>query len=398
VKDWKQPTSRSKHEQPAGHPPVPVMGLEAEFTLLVDGKVTRPEQLFRTPQEFVRTTMIPRTGRSYHLPSGGAVYFDTGVIEVATPIIEMEDGCCLRAVHSLWDQIRYLRQELNAFERKSGRHLQLAGFSAHYNFSFPAAFESEKRTEAKLAWLLCHMLPLPTMLLAANRLSTGIGVRPRNGRIEVTADFTPDPDLMVAAVTTAAGISCCVMEWSDYEMRQLSEQGIPVIKEFKPRKHTSRKGWLARFDCYPRNPFIADVNASDWMFRDGKVRSLREAAREIVTRCAAPIERMGSREAFRHIMSVMEGRARSLLDFESRPSSYDDVGRVMHWDRRCRRALPLSRYERVIERVISKRPLNIDGVRYLPVRMIGWYEIAFRKVRTGERRVFTLDDLAKHCP
>ncbi len=31
------------------------------------------------------------------------------------------------------------------------------------------------------------------MLVGANRRSTGIGVRPRGNRIEITADFTPDP-------------------------------------------------------------------------------------------------------------------------------------------------------------------------------------------------------------
>jgi len=37
------------------------------------------------------------------------------------------------------------------------------------------------------------------MLLATNRESTGVGVRPRGDRIEITADFTPDPTMMVAA-------------------------------------------------------------------------------------------------------------------------------------------------------------------------------------------------------
>jgi hypothetical protein len=27
--------------------------------------------------------------------------------------------------------------------------------------------------------------------------------------------------------------------------------------------------------------------------------------------------------------------------------------------------------------------------------MLGWYEIAFRNVRTGHRRIFTLDDLVR---
>jgi hypothetical protein len=397
MKSAKQHTRRSKHEWPAGQPPVPVIGLEAEFTLVVDGRPRRPETLFRSPQEFVRASMIPRSGKSYHLPSGGAVYFDTGVVEVATPIIEMEPGCCVRAVRSLWDQIRYLREELNVVEARTGKRMELAGFSAHYNFSFPAEFESETRTEAKLAWLLSHILPVPTMLLAANRRSTGIGVRPRDGRIEITADFTPDPDLMIAAVTAALGISCGVMAWSDYEMSQLERQGIPVIAPFKPRKHTSRKGWLARFDCYARSPFLADVNACDWTFCDGRTRSLRDAALEIATLFSSDIKPLGDADSFEHIFAVLGGRARSLLDFEDRPSAYDDVGRVFPWKRRSQRALPLSRYERVIARVISRRPLQVDGSRYLPTRMLGWYEIAFRCTLTGARRVFTLDDLAKHC-
>ena len=35
------------------------------------------------------------------------------------------------------------------------------------------------RTVERLAWLLTHIIPFPVMLLAANRRSTGIGVRPR---------------------------------------------------------------------------------------------------------------------------------------------------------------------------------------------------------------------------
>ena len=68
---------------------LPVIGLEAEFTLFLDEEKRRPEEVFRTPQAFVRGRMLPRKGSSFQLPAGGAVYFDTGVIEVATPIIEI---------------------------------------------------------------------------------------------------------------------------------------------------------------------------------------------------------------------------------------------------------------------------------------------------------------------
>jgi hypothetical protein len=109
------------------------------------------------------------------------------------------------------------------------------------------------------------------------------------------------------------------------------------------------------------------------------------------------VESMGDPESFEHTIAVLEGRARSLLDFESRPSSYEDVGRVIPWKRRSRRSLPPSRYERVIERIISKRRLHIGGCQYRPVQLIGWYEVALRDERTGVRRVFNLDELARHC-
>ena len=114
-------------------PQRPVIGFEAEFTLFVNGRKRRPEAVFGTPQRIVRERMLPRTGRSFHLPSGGAVYFDTGVIEVATPIIEIEPSCCVRAGRSLWEQIAFLRGELDAWERRAGSVARLEGFSTHFN-------------------------------------------------------------------------------------------------------------------------------------------------------------------------------------------------------------------------------------------------------------------------
>src|SRR5258708_30527845 len=117
--------------------PVPVIGLEAEFTLYVDDVKRRPEEVFGNAQKFVRQKMLPRKGRSFQLPVGGAVYFDTGVIEVATPIIEIEPGCAVRAGRTLWEQIEFVRGELDAWEEVHGRRLRLEGFSTHYNVSVP---------------------------------------------------------------------------------------------------------------------------------------------------------------------------------------------------------------------------------------------------------------------
>ena len=132
-------------------PPRAVIGLEAEFSLIINDVRQLPEKIFGTAQKLIRRKMLPRTGRSFQLPSGGAIYFDTGVIEVATPIVELEPGCCYRATRLLWEQIRYLRVELDHWAKRNGCQCRLQGFSTHYNFSFPNSQRSEFRNATKLA-------------------------------------------------------------------------------------------------------------------------------------------------------------------------------------------------------------------------------------------------------
>lgn len=389
------PPQRKKTEQTV-QPQHPCIGLEAEFTLYVNGQKRLPEHVFRNPRHLVREKMIPRVGRSWHLPSGGALYFDTGVIEVATPIIEIAPGCCVRAGRSLWEQIAFLREELDAWEGARGASLRLEGFSAHYNISVEGICRADRASMHRLALLLTYLLHPPVMLLAANRLSTGVGVRPREERIEVTVDFTPDPDLMIATTSLIAGIVSSVCQWPEHDLGVLARRRFPVIAGFKPRAHTSRKGYLARFDCFPRNPFTSDPNRRDWLLTDGRQMSLRKIAQQVARPFRAAIRAVTDSHAADHVFAVLDGRARSLLDFAERPPRYEDVGRVIDWTRRTQRALPRSRYERVIHRVITHRPIRVGGSSYRPERMLGWYEIAFRNVRTGHRRVFTLDDLVRH--
>lgn len=372
-----------------------VIGLEAEFSVFVDDVHRKPEQIFKTPQAMIRERMLRREGRSYHLPSGGAVYFDTGVVEVATPIIELDRGCAVRAARSLWEQIEFVRNELDDWEKRAGKKVRLQGFSAHYNVSLPHELQLSDRAGLQLALLLSHILPLPVMLLAANRKSTGVGVRPRGNRIEITSDFTTDPELMIAAASLIFGIVGTVALSPDYSLDWLRRRRIPVIEGFRPRKHTSRKGWLARLDCYPENPFAGDPNEAFWKLTDGRQVSLREAAGEVARKFATSIRRYTDREAFKHVFAVLDGRARSLLDFEERPWRYENVGRSINWDRRRKRTLPRSAYEKVIHRIITGEPLRLDGKTYLAERM-GWYEIVFRESGSRRRRKFNLDDLARY--
>lgn len=390
-------TARATGELGGEHPRIPVIGIESEFTLYVKDEKRKPEHVFRNPQAIVRERMLPRTGRSFHLPSGGALYFDTGVIEVATPIIELEPGCCVRAVRSLWEQIEFVRGELDHWEQTHNSTVRLEGFSTHYNVSIPAEIPLDEVQMRHFALLLTYLLHAPVALLAANRLSTGVGVRPREQRLEVTVDFTPDPELMVATATLILGVVLDVLKWPEHTLAELKRRGFPVIAGFTPRKHTSRKGFLARADCFPRNPFAQDPTEHLWELIDGRQTSLRSMATEIAKPFRRSMATVADRPTVRHIFAVLTGRARSLLDFTERPSRYEDVGRVIDWNRRRMRHLPRSRYERVIARIITHRPIRVGSHEYRPERMRGWYEVIFRNTTTGHRRVFNLDDLVEHC-
>jgi hypothetical protein len=376
-------------------PPRAVIGLEAEFNLFVDGKRRRPEKVFGDPSRLVRRRMIPRTGKSFQLPAGGAIYFDTGVIEVATPIVELERGCCYRATRLLWEQIRYLRAELDHWGKRHGRKCRLQGFSTHYNFSFPDARKSKSRNATKLAFLLAHILPVPVLLLAANRQSSAVGVRPRKTRLEVTADFTPDPALMLAACAFVAGVVKTVLNWEDFGLRQLSRHGVPRPRPFRLRKHSSRRGWRIMGDSLGGNPFTADINASIWKLRDGRVLGLREIAAETLRPFRRQIRRISDLSTLQHITAVFDGDARSLFDFPKRPEAYDDVGHAIDWGRRRMRRWSRSRYEKVIHRVIAREPIRIGQKRYRVERMNGWYHVDFREVGTKRRQTFNLDELVR---
>ncbi len=376
-------------------PPRPVIGIEAEFNLLIDGVRQRPEKIFGTPRNLIRQRMIPRSGRSYQLPAGGAIYFDTGVIEVATPIVEMTPGCCYRATRSLWEQIRYLRRELDAWSQRHKCTARLQGFSTHYNFSFPSERQSRGRNCTRLAWLLAHILPMPVALLATNRQSSAIGVRPRGSRFEVTADFTPDPALMLATCSIIAGVVESVLGWDDYALGNLEEHAIPRPTPFLLRKHSSRRGWRMLTSSLQHNPFTGDPNESIWRLRDGRQLSLRALATETIAPFRNSIRRLSDADTLEHIDAICAGEARSFLDFPERPHAYDDAGRGIDWNRRRLRHWPRSRYERVIHRVIARNPMRLDGKRYTVERMRGWYEIVFREAQTGARRIFNLDELVR---
>jgi hypothetical protein len=321
------------------------------------------------------------------------------VMEIATPMIEIARGCGARGTRSLWESLGFLRQELDAWEEKTEREVRLVGFSAHYNVSFdlPRAERERGRSVEQLAYLLTYILASPVMLLAANRRSTGVGVRPRGNRIEITADFTPDAALMAATATLIVGIVREVMTWESYGLEQLARHDIPVERSFIPIPHSSRKGWVAKDVCFPVSPFTADVDGAKWRTRQGEHLSLREMAGRTTRQFWPAISALGDPLSLQLIAAVMRGRAPSLLELDDRPKAYDDVGRLCTWNNLFPvTLLPRSRYERVLSNAIAGHRVRMGGAWHKPVGMKGWTHVVFRREHDGARQVRSLDDMLTH--
>ncbi len=312
---------------------MPVIGMESEFNVWLDEVEINPEPYWKHPSAFIDVPTLKREKTSVQLPTGGAVYFDRGVIEVVTPVIELAPHCTARMVRNLWEQIGFVRDQLTTWGKKTGHTVRLKAYSSHFNISYeiPKSQQNAKRNEKLLALLLAYVLPVPMMVVAANRRSTGVGVRPRGERIEITVDFTPDPGLMIAAATMVVGIVREIMTWPSYEISLLDKLPIPVIAGVVPGKHTTRKGWLTKDFHYPQSPYTADINAPIWTTQFGDKRSLRQMALETAWFFRKSIRKYSDPFSFRLLFAVLDGRAPSMLELVDRPSAYEDVGRLCRW-------------------------------------------------------------------
>ncbi len=415
---------------------MPVIGVEAEFKVFIDDVEVAPEKVWKTPAGFIDRPLLKRTNKSMQLPTGGALYFDGGVLEVVTPVIEIAPQCTARVVRSLWEQIGFVRDQLDSWEKRSGKRVRLQAFSCHFNISFELSREERgsRRTIQKLALLLAHLLPAPLIVVSANRKSTGIGVRPRRDRIEITLDFTPDPGLMATAAALCVGIVRDVIAWPSYRLEELQRRGIVLIGGVSPGKHVARKGWLMKDFHFPRSPFTAGIDAKVWKTTADTTLSLREIAHAIAMRFRDPIRRYSDPFSYRLLFSILRGETRALVDLPQRPEAYDDVGRSIRWGstlpemhnfdslmggdatrtqnvpRRRRDEMdeklappwssdpnPLQRsaYERVFLKLGSGSRLKIGEEILTPVKVKGWYHSIFRTAK-GEERMLSIDQLLKH--
>lgn len=388
-----EPQLPPRAKKQAREPERSAIGLEAEFVTVIDGEPVDPKEAFGDPRAFLGTDAMHRVGSSYHLPNGGAVYFDTGVIELVTPVMELAPGAPSRAVRSLWEGIALVRRQLDVWSRDTGRDARLVGFSAHYNISLLELGDGDRI--GSMAHVLIHMLPFPVMLFAANPRSTGVGVRPRRDRIEVTVDFTPDAALMTATAAVIAGAVREVCDWSTLEPAELERRGYPRIADFRPVPHTSRKGWLARFSCFDPDPFRTPPDRRAWRTTKGELVSVRTAARRVVARLLPRIREFAAPDTVALIRRVLARRHPSLLDLGDRPATYEDVGREGVWQEPDpSRPLARSLYEQVMLDAMNGRPIRSGGRRWRPVGTTGWTRVRYRS-DDGQDRTFSVDELVR---
>jgi hypothetical protein len=312
---------------------MPVIGMESEFNVWLDEVEINPEAYWKHPSAFIDRPLLSREKTSLQLPTGGAVYFDRGVIEVVTPVIELAEHSTARMVRNLWEQIGFVREQLTRWGQEQGHTVRLKAYSSHYNVSFeiPRSRQNSRRNIKTLALLLAYILPVPVMMAGANRRSTGVGVRPRGNRIEITVDFTPDPGLMIATATLIVGIVREVMSWPSYGLSLLATLPIPVIAGVVPGKHTTRKGWLTKDFHYPQSPYTSDVNAPIWTTQHGETMSLRRMAAKTAWFFRHSIRKHSDPFSMRLLFAIMSGRGLSMLELPDRPAAYEDVGHLCRW-------------------------------------------------------------------
>ena len=380
------------------NPRLPAIVLVSFFNLILIGYKTTPEEVFGTPRTFIKELSMHRVGTSYHLPTGGVVYFDTGALEVVTPMIEIDKECPERAVRSLWEGINKILEGLDDWEAESNNTTRLEGFSIHYNISFDPQItvSDNNKTIEKLALLLTYILPIPTMVLSANRESSGVGVRPRGNRVEVTVDFVHNPSLICATAGFITGVVREVMMWSSYELDMLEKHGIPVVADFVPAKSSTRIGWAARTDSYGEESLTRNIDECSWEVTNaGSKHSLREIAHEIHELFSESIEEVSSSSSFSLISNIFAGHEKSLLSLDNRPKEYEDVGRFFKCsDINEKDELSRSKYEEIFKNAVMKRELNIEDETYVPIATKGWGNVVFFRKSDSAEVVFDIDFLA----
>ena len=190
---------------------------------------------------------------------------------------------------------------------------------------------------------------------------------------------------MTATATLIVGIVRDVMTWPTYELRSSSAEAFRSSR-VRPVPHSSRKGWVASADCYPRNPFMLRRGSRDmWTTRDGAARCRCARSRGARRDCS------GTPSARWAIRSRSSSSPRSCADVRRRCSSCTTGPRPTRTSAGCARGTTCSRSRSCraratsacISHAIARRRVRMEGSWHRPVGVRGWTHVVLRRERDG---------------
>ena len=202
--------------------------------------------------------------------------------------------------------------------------MRLEAFSCHFNISYelPRDERNRNRTIQKLALLLAHLLPVPVIVAGANRRSTGLGVRPRRDRIEITLDFTPDPGSWPPPRRSSSASCARSSPGRRTASRSCAARGIPVVDGVTPGNTPRATAGSSRDFHFPRNPFTtADRRAGVEADRRTHALDARHRPGDAAY-FAGSIRRWSDPFSYRDPLLGPGGETPSLLDLADRPPAY----------------------------------------------------------------------------
>jgi hypothetical protein len=175
-----------------------LVGIEHEFFVLRDGVRVDFTPLLAA-LDLGRPYLDPADTNAHRLPSGAAVTCDGVEAEIALPPISVAPGFTLDAAH----RAEWERGELS---HRLGDEFELQGSSTHISINIDA----DIRVIDAVARLYTATFAPALMLLLDRRVSYGISVRPRPGRLEFCGEYTTGRRLRAALALAAGSVRVCV--------------------------------------------------------------------------------------------------------------------------------------------------------------------------------------------
>jgi hypothetical protein len=170
-----------------------LVGLENEYLL--------PDHFGRLIQllDLGERNLDPGDPNAYRLPSGASITADGAEAEIALPPTRVRPGFTRELQHRALLERSWLARRL-------GPQLPLLGYSTHFSVSVP------RSAAGRIARRWARTFGPAFMLLLEQRMSPGLLVRPRPGRLELCGEFADGAWIQAAAAMAVGSIAACLRQ------------------------------------------------------------------------------------------------------------------------------------------------------------------------------------------